>query len=213
MEKHVLKEIFVNAKDFDHNSCLEKCVEWLKTQLASRNCFRLSDKRPTKCQCLQFLNDDANANTATAAAEYIIKWKGMKNAERKQELNTWLSYSSVNPDKKMRLPLVQEEGAKPIEDIFICRNALFNVLNVGKRMAKTAATDPGKKHGNTGKTGAENNRGKKYVAVQQSLHSFFTDLKEEGLPFATRMVREKTGLVTRDDDPNDVALPPHLSKR
>ena len=47
----------------------------------------------------------------------------------------------------------------------------------------------------------------------QSLHSFFTEIAtREGTPFAMRVIREKTGLTTRDDNPDDVVLPPHLSR-
>ena len=33
-----------------------------------------------------------------------------------------------------------------------------------------------------------------------TLNSFFDELVNEGLPFATRLIREETGLTTRDDD-------------
>eukprot|EP00957_Ditylum_brightwellii_P108188 8254567-Ditylum_brightwellii.AAC.1 len=40
---------------------------------------------------------------------------------------------------------------------------------------------------------------------------FFENLKEEATPFATRIIREKTGLTTRDNNLDDVVLPLHLS--
>ena len=46
------------------------------------------------------------------------------------------------------------------------------------------------------------------------MRQYFDALKEEQtIPFATRTVREATGTTTRDDDPNEATLPPHMGKR
>ena len=37
-------------------------------------------------------------------------------------------------------------------------------------------------------------------------------MRHEGVPFAARIIREEFGLTTRDDDPDEVCLPPHLTK-
>ena len=46
-----------------------------------------------------------------------------------------------------------------------------------------------------------------------SLDEFFKHLEGGGVLFATRFVREEAGIVVRDDNQNEVALSPHLSKR
>ena len=39
-----------------------------------------------------------------------------------------------------------------------------------------------------------------------SLDETFEDLKVKALPFATRMVRDETGMSTRDDDVDEVLV-------
>ena len=77
-------------------------------------------------------------------------------------------------------------------------------------MLQGTRKDPSKRHGHKGKKGCTINRGKKVAYA--SLRTFFAELQEEGLPFATRLIQERTGLTTRDDNPDDVALPPHFTK-
>ena len=45
-----------------------------------------------------------------------------------------------------------------------------------------------------------------------SLDDYFEELREEGVPFAARIIREEFGLTTHDDDPDEVCLSPHLTK-
>ena len=44
------------------------------------------------------------------------------------------------------------------------------------------------------------------------LNDNFEELREEGVPFAARIIREEFGLTTHDDDPDEVCLSPHLTK-
>ena len=55
-------------------------------------------------------------------------------------------------------------------------------------------------------------RAKGLEEIYASLHSFFTELMEEALPFATMVVRDEIGTTTRDSDPDDVLLPPYVAK-
>ena len=68
-------------------------------------------------------------------------------------------------------------------------------------------------HGLKGETGAQSNKGKSSQDWRDSLKDYFEQLKSESVPFATRIVREQTGLTSRDDEPDLVALLPHMSKR
>lgn len=58
----------------------------------------------------------------------------------------------------------------------------------------------------------ESSRGKANVEIYASLNQFFTELKQEALPFAMRIIRDETRTTTRDDDPDDLLLPPYISK-
>ena len=64
-----------------------------------------------------------------------------------------------------------------------------------------------------GITGTQSNKGKSSQDWRDSLKDYFKQLKSESLPFATRIVWEQTRLTSWDDDPNLVALLPHMSKR
>ena len=94
----------------------------------------------------------------------------------------------------------------------VCKNAILRLFNIGQKFANQAKEDPFKVHGLRGKMGSLSSKGKGNVEIYDSLHHFFTDLEKEGLPFATRIVREETGLTTRDDYLNTVTLPPHVSR-
>ena len=128
MDQHVLKSIKVKEKGFNVNAAVERCSTWLITTLASRNCFRLSDKRPSKCKCLDFLNH--KEAITKAAAMYMVQWAGYASKRKKEEINTWIRYSG---GKKMVLPLKMEEGLEEedSEPIFVCHNAIFSMLNIG----------------------------------------------------------------------------------
>ena len=59
--------------------------------------------------------------------------------------------------------------------------------------------------------GVRSSKGKANIEIYVTLNYFFDRLANEGLPFATRLVREETRLTTRDNDTYDVVLPPHMS--
>ena len=80
-------------------------------------------------------------------------------------------------------------------------------------MWQTAAEDPAARtHGLKCKTGGDSSRGKEMKGINESLKLFFTELLEEGLPFATRIIRNETGTTTQDDNPDDVMLPLTLKR-
>ena len=109
--------------------------------------------------------------------------------------------------------LVVANGGEEVpeeEEIMVCRNALTGILCVGRRMFTKAMNNPGQVHKNTGK---RSNNTHCLIEAYESLDAFFSVLAEEGAPFATRIIREEVGLTIRDDNPNDVALPPHMTKR
>ena len=108
-------------------------------------------------------------------------------------------------------------GLPPAEDgeetIMICRNAVANLLNIGRKLWQTArGVNVSKPDGKKGRKGTDSGKGKHYIEIYASLHDFFKELEEEGLQFATRIIHEETGMTTRDDNPDELVLPPHISK-
>ena len=58
-----------------------------------------------------------------------------------------------------------------------------------------------------GRTADRSSRGKEMIDIHQSLDAYFEDLRQRGLPFATRVIRDEKGTTTRDDNVGDVVLP------
>ena len=73
----------------------------------------------------------------------------------------------------MILPLLGEEDDDTLGSMMVCCNAVYNMLNVGRRLKAAAKKDPTKTHGNTGKKGALNNRGKNSKKLNIPFISFF----------------------------------------
>eukprot|EP00957_Ditylum_brightwellii_P163327 12436185-Ditylum_brightwellii.AAC.1 len=91
----------------------------------------------------------------------------------------------------MTAPLLTREEA---DGPFVCRNAILGILHIGRRRYKSAAKNTIFEHALTGKTGVESNRGKQAAVLYHNvLHDYFAVLKGEGVPFATRAIREETG--------------------
>ena len=85
---------------------------------------------------------------------------------------------------------------------------------VGREMLNTAKKDPSERtHGLKFKTGADSSRGKEMEETNKSLHEYFKELEDEGLPFATRIIHDETGTTTCDDNVNAIMLLPHIMKR
>ena len=190
MKDHVLRTIAPSAKDFDYNAAVGRCTQWLIDKRIPRRCFRQKDQRESKCHCFLVLNN--NADALRAVSRYMVLWAGFNQQTKKEVLNTWCQYGEFTPEKKLFLPCNYEDITKTYDNIMVCRNAVLNVLNVGRRMLVSARVNPSKPHGNVGKSGIANNRGKKNEEINASLKEYFTELQSEGLPFATRLIRERT---------------------
>ena len=76
----------------------------------------------------------------------------------------------------------------------------------------TAIRNPAIINAKRGKIGVLSSKGKANIELYATLNSFFDELANEGLTFATILVQEETGLTTCNDYPDDVVLPPHMSK-
>lgn len=89
---------------------------------------------------------------------------------------------------------------------------MTGLLKIGRQFWFVSVKSPLKIDARKTIVGVLSSRGKAYEPVYRSLDEFFTELAKEGLPFATRIIREETGMTTRDDNVDEVVLPPHESK-
>ena len=216
---HVLLELKPKSKGFDKGDATDLCYHWIITQsFAPMQCMRARGKshRLTKCTCMNFLQEEENTDDAMKVAQYMVRWNTFNAETRRQLLHQWAQVSCLlkgmdgGNNRTYLVPgITVREGE---ESRTICQNGLHGLLNVGRRTWDAAMKDPGKTDLKKGKTGEQSSRGKQNIEVYNSLKTFFTELKKEALPFATRIVREKTGTTTRDDNPDDLVLAPHVSK-
>lgn len=219
MVNHILQVIHPNTKDFDTAEAVDQCYHWILNQFTPLNCYRpkgLSHRR-TQCTCMRFLQEQENTGKAMQVAEYMVHFTSLGREAKRSLLHEWAKVSTYlrsldNTNRKMSylLPGIRSVQGEAIHRI--CRNGLQGLLDVGRRSWKTAMEDPGRAEQLTGRMELESNKGKANAEIYDSLHIFFTELKLEALPFATRIIRDETGTTTRDDDPDDLVLPPHISK-
>ena len=94
----------------------------------------------------------------------------------------------------------------------IFRNGLTGLLDMGRKFVNTAISNTAIINAKIGKMGVLRSKGKANIELYITLNSFFDELANEGLPFSTRLVREETILTTRDNNPDNVLLQPHMSK-
>ena len=219
MPKHILTTIKPkDKKNFVAAESVLEAYEWITKEFAPKNCKQPSGSNQlyTKCTCVTFLADEQNSGVAMYIGEYLVRYAGMVREERRNLLYEWAKVASVllsmdsNNKFVYMLPGIPVGEGEPQR--MICRNALLGLLNEGKKSWRSAMKGPDFIHAGKGKKDILSGRGKANVEAYQSLKLFFTDLKQEALPFATRIIRDETGRTTRDDDPDDLVLPPHISK-
>ena len=83
---------------------------------------------------------------------------------------------------------------------------------MGRKFVNTIIRNPDIVNAKKGKMAVLISKSKANIELYVTLNSFFDELANEGLPFATRLVREETRSTTRDDYPYDVVLLLHMRK-
>ena len=141
---------------------------------------------------------------------------GLKNDVQKEVISEWIRLSQVFKlqfkSKCYVLPVFQDESSI-VNPRIIYINAVCAILGVGKRKLFEAKNKQVFCHALKERTGDDSCRGINSLKWKSSLIDFFEKLKGEGVPFATRAIREETGMSLRDHNPDDVTLPPHVTKR
>ena len=81
----------------------------------------------------------------------------------------------------------------------IFRNGFTGLLYMGGNFVKTAISNPDTINSKRGKMGVLSSKGKAKIELYVTLNSFFGNLANEELLFATILVLEETGLTTREN--------------
>ena len=150
-------------------------------------------------------------------AHYMVHWAGLNMVTKREviyesaRVASYLAGEGTAVGKlNYIIPTLTFSGDNRL---LICRNGLCGLLGIGRLAWKTAVNEPNKIYAQKGLSGGMSSRGKGYIEINQSMTEFFLDLSEEGTPFATRIVCEATGMTLRDDNIDEVVLPPHITKR
>jgi hypothetical protein len=200
------------------------------------------NNKQKKCYCLRILGE--SPAFLEAVAEYQVYFGGMKREEKQKILVEWIRTSRFHykgPVKRgqdaslaFSIPFLllssgDHEGGEEdwssvgtsnkfdkLRTSTICRDALMDILGLGKATWTTCLT-----HATKNTLPAYKLKGKKSNMKQRwdemffdSLVQHFEDLRKEAGPIATRFVRERTGETTTRDDAEGVEyLAPDFSKR
>ena len=197
--------------------------------------------RETMCDCMTIFGEVGMERSARAVARYMVRWASFPQVTKRELFYEWKKFAKNHASLLLDIPMENRAGRSihrtyvlpmcteaanededddendiaPLQEdvvkIMVCRNAITGLLDIGRRMIKASITNPGRDHGLVGRKGAQSNAGKRLQEVNLSLDAYFAQLATEGTPFATRIIREESGLTTRDDNPDDVALPPYMT--
>lgn len=126
-------------------------------------------------------------------AEYMVHFAGLKMETKRELINEWTKVSSLlesmddDENKKTYvLPTLSASTDDVEQETLVCHNAVLGLLNVGRRIWEKSITDPSRPNNNSGRTGVASSRGKANIEIYKSFKIlFFTELKEDALPFAT----------------------------
>ena len=83
---------------------------------------------------------------------------------------------------------------------------------MGRKFVNTIIRNPDIVNAKKGKMAVLISKSKANIELYVTLNSFFDELANEGLPFASRLVREETRLTTHNNYPDNVLLPNHMIK-
>mmetsp|Transcript_19243 Transcript_19243/g.27065 ORF Transcript_19243/g.27065 Transcript_19243/m.27065 type:complete len:307 (+) Transcript_19243:42-962(+) len=216
--------------DENRDDNIIKCMEFVKHHLANEKCKQPSGymKYVSSCTCLSFLLGEDSDLVLKHIAMYMLHWKDQPLAAKRICINQSYQYSlSKAPAKtkkgtELKKPRLVKSFMIPVQldstiDLktavdfsshLICRYAYCNLLNIGRKLWMSAVKEPMKEH---------KNKNNKHASIskdtESKMHTFFASLKDQCSPFDAGIVRDKSCVRLRDDDPDALSLPPHYSKR
>ena len=225
-KEHILCSIqqIVSSKNFDKVRAHSECKDFI-LDICTSKCSRPGDNREKDCSCFLLIKDDEKK--LCMVAEYMLHWSSLKYCEKKNKWIEWmLSSRAMHTGEETRykfkngkifpLPLMSTNNLHLIQDDnvpLICRDALCRIFHIGRQFMRNTnfnqMTETVDRRSMAGKK--SNNR--LDSTTESNLFEYFNELKEQASPFSTRIVREEVGLLSRDDDPDIILLPPHMTKR
>ena len=148
-------------------------------------------------------------------SKYMVHWYSLFLSTKRKIMHKWrkvASYQVVQykeANQTYMLPTLLSTDKKYL----ICWNGLTRLLDIGRKFVNTAMRNSSIFNAKREKISVlSSKREGKHWYIYVTLNSFCDKLSNEGLSFATRLVREETGLTAHDNDPDDVVLPPHMIK-
>ena len=199
---------------------------YLTTISEHHHCYNLKEKKATCCNCVRDV-----ATHVQSLTDLVVAFGVMSSSDRRQfvasHIEKKMASSTTAQTIKKASKGVVIIGKRHFhlyfggdESVMLCQNTFRSIFNVnGEKQWRNYTNDVKVKgssmlpaHGNTGNVHRAMNS--PLGASKPAVVDYLKRMKEEqGEVRATRLVREKTGLTTRDDEDDLVELPAHLSKR
>lgn len=199
---------------FDHTFWTDQHLAFLQW-MTGRKCLDIYANRPTRCSCLQAIDEEDLYESAVYLEDFSLK----KKQERQQLVIEWMKYADA---MKKEIELDPRRTASRTfllpgtSTALICSNACARIIGFGRStwttVRKAFETKQPPTHGLTGK---ESNRAKN-TGYDALLREFFDRLEEMATPRATLEVRElvgdKVNVSLKESDTEKKELPPYMTK-
>jgi hypothetical protein len=214
-----------------------RALELYLLRVKCEDCSDMKSKKKTKCYCLKTLlatDDGIHDAVQGVSAYYNLTHETRKAAlfarvksavdQMKNPHKAWKKRDSKQQklDNKVK-EIVYLKGklfslylSTSFVSFFLCRHAFQKLFGIGhsvvdtlKRFYVREATDMPLAHGLVNQT----NRTLGVKEAMDSLDVFFKNLRTEGDPYASRLVRTAAGESHMRDDEDDVLLPNYWTKR
>ena len=240
---HPFKDISDRKIVLEEGEDFELCFEFVRDICTKPCEDRTSgQKRSRECNCLSILEDNAARQAAVARYmvafqgkphqerhSIVMAWLRYTTTRTTTTSNTcfFIPFLADNDDDEENENQTtdteggdDDEGSnnKPLQELknwMVCKDAISLLLDYGRIRWRTCVNavlnNKLPAHGNKGKVLGPAKRFQE--EVKDDLHAFFEEIKQFGMPTATRAVREATGTGLRDGEEGTIELPTSWSKR
>ena len=212
------------------DSFITMCDAFVRYHADLGSCYHYSNRKyQTRCSCLNSLllgtnTEDKFSQLTQAMYSFFVRPRNTQKLVFKE----WIRAATVIKTVKkvscykvgtiFAVSGVYNDAPDNKKLFFACQNSLMRIFNYGYfkyiKLKKDIENPSVAPHGlcNRLSNNMLNNQ-VKYNTINDSLKTFFEDLKEQAETHATRVIREVSGSALRADEVDTVELPSSMTKR